>query len=205
MTVPPGSRSAILARSAAGFIATSTWGASPGVKISWLAKLTWKPLTPARVPAGARISAGKSGIVETSLPSTADVLVNWVPVSCIPSPESPANRMATDSSSSNTPSSSSDAGPVALEWVISDITLLLVKGQIQERRLFRPPIVLRAHTAPHTVPPCFEGAGPVGSRPHTSPNFITTAVLPSNRAALTAPIREVWQPGPETEEEGAPP
>ena len=46
------------------------------------------------------ISAGKSGIVLTSLPKTADVLVNWVPVNCIPSPESPAKRMTTESRSS---------------------------------------------------------------------------------------------------------
>ena len=34
-----------------------------------------------------------------SLPKTAAARVNWVPVSCIPSPESPANRMVTRSSS----------------------------------------------------------------------------------------------------------
>src|SRR5215831_8606169 len=32
-----------------------------------------------------------------SLPSTALVLVNWVPVSCMPSPESPAKRITTPS------------------------------------------------------------------------------------------------------------
>ena len=48
-------------------------------------------ITPARVPRGARISAGKSGKVATSLPASADVLVNCVPSSCIPSPESPAS------------------------------------------------------------------------------------------------------------------
>jgi hypothetical protein len=47
-----------LALSAAGFMATSTCGESPGVRMSRLEKFTWKPLTPARVPAGARISAG---------------------------------------------------------------------------------------------------------------------------------------------------
>ena len=49
------------------------------------------------MPAGARISAGKSGRVDRSLPSSAEVLVNWVPVSCMPSPESPAKRMTTSS------------------------------------------------------------------------------------------------------------
>ena len=62
-------------------------------------KLIWKPDTPGSEPAGARISAGKSGRVLMSLPKTAAVRVNWVPVSCIPSPESPANRMVTRSSS----------------------------------------------------------------------------------------------------------
>ena len=62
-------------------------------------KLIWKPETPGSEPAGARISAGKSGRVLMSLPKTAAVRVNWVPVSCIPSPESPAKRMVTRSSS----------------------------------------------------------------------------------------------------------
>jgi hypothetical protein len=48
----------MLAFRAAGFIATSTSGSSPGVKTSRLEKLIWKPDTPAREPAGARISAG---------------------------------------------------------------------------------------------------------------------------------------------------
>jgi len=68
---------------------------SPGVKISSAENWTWKPLTPARVPRGARISAGKSGKVATSLPESADVLVSWVPSNCIPSPESPHNRTVT--------------------------------------------------------------------------------------------------------------
>ncbi len=67
--------------------------------MSLLEKLSWKPLTPGSEPAGARISAGKSGSVLMSLPKTAEVRVNWVPVSCMPSPESPANRMVTRSSS----------------------------------------------------------------------------------------------------------
>src|SRR6266436_1638468 len=68
--------------------------------MSWLEKFNWKPLTPGKLPAGARISAGKSGRVEMSLPIIADVLVNCVPVNCMPSPESPAKRMVTVSSSS---------------------------------------------------------------------------------------------------------
>ncbi len=84
---------------AAGFIATSTSGWSPGVWMSVLLKLSWKPDTPGSEPAGARISAGKSGSVLMSLPKTAAVLVNWLPVSCIPSPESPAKRIVTRSSS----------------------------------------------------------------------------------------------------------
>jgi hypothetical protein len=67
MIVAPRGRSARLALSAAGFIATSTSGASPGVRMSWSAKCSWKP-TPGQVPAGARISAGKSGSVDRSLP-----------------------------------------------------------------------------------------------------------------------------------------
>jgi hypothetical protein len=47
-----------LAFNAAGFIATSTSGASPGVWMSVLEKLSWKPDTPGSEPAGARISAG---------------------------------------------------------------------------------------------------------------------------------------------------
>ena len=92
--------------SAAGFIATRTSGWSPGVWISDDEKLIWKPDTPGSEPAGARISAGKSGRVLMSLPKTAAVRVNWVPVNCIPSPESPANRMVTRSSSWTSGSSS---------------------------------------------------------------------------------------------------
>ena len=64
------------------------------------AKWTWKPDTPASVPFGARISAGKSGNVATSLPASAEVPVSWLPASCMPSPESPAKRTTTESSSS---------------------------------------------------------------------------------------------------------
>ena len=84
--------------SAAGFIATSTSGASPGVSTSWSAKCSWKLDTPGSVPWGARISAGKFGSVDRSLPSRAVCDVNRSPVSCMPSPESPAKRMTTRSS-----------------------------------------------------------------------------------------------------------
>src|SRR6056297_1212316 len=92
MTIPPGFRALRCFCSAAGFIAISTSGASPGVWMSWSEKWSWKELTPARVPAGARISAGKSGRVARSLPASAVWVVNRSPVSCMPSPESPANR-----------------------------------------------------------------------------------------------------------------
>ena len=97
ITVAPAGRSAALARSAAGFIATSTSGASPGVMMSWSAKCSWKDETPGSVPAGARISAGKLGSVDRSFPKAAVSEVNRSPVSCIPSPESPAKRMTTRS------------------------------------------------------------------------------------------------------------
>ena len=47
-------------------------GGVAGVVIEWSAIWTWKLETPARVPAGARISAGKSGSVSRSLPNAAD-------------------------------------------------------------------------------------------------------------------------------------
>jgi hypothetical protein len=50
------------------------------------------------VPAGARISAGKLGSVARSFPNAAASDVNRSPVSCIPSPESPANLITTRSS-----------------------------------------------------------------------------------------------------------
>src|SRR5436305_2966110 len=98
--MPLGGRSFRFVFSAAGFIATRTLGASPGVKMSWSAKWSWKPETPGSDPAGARISAGKSGKVARSLPITAVSDVNLPPVRCIPSPESPADRITTDSSCS---------------------------------------------------------------------------------------------------------
>ena len=67
----PCGRSPRFAFSAAGFIATSTSGASPGVRMSWSAKCSWNDETPGRVPCGARISAGKLGSVDRSLPKAA--------------------------------------------------------------------------------------------------------------------------------------
>ena len=43
---------------AAGFIATSASGLSPGVWMSLLENESWKPDTPGSEPVGARISAG---------------------------------------------------------------------------------------------------------------------------------------------------
>ena len=100
MIVAPRSSSGRLAFSAAGFIATSTFGASPGVRMSREAKWIWNADTPASVPAGARISAGKFGSVARSLPSTAVASVKRLPASCMPSPESPAKRTTTRSRSS---------------------------------------------------------------------------------------------------------
>ena len=48
--------------------------------MSWSLKWIWKPETPGSEPAGARISAGKSGSVERSLPSSAVSLVKRDPV-----------------------------------------------------------------------------------------------------------------------------
>ncbi len=95
ISVPPDSSAARFDFSAAGFIATSVLGWSPGVRMSREAKWIWKAETPCGVPAGARISAGKSGRVERSLPTWAVAAVKRPPTSCMPSPESPANRTMT--------------------------------------------------------------------------------------------------------------
>ena len=76
MIVPPFLIQFLLAFNAAGFIATKTSATSPGVFISVFPICTWKPETPATVPKGALISAGKSGKVAKSLPKSAEVSVN---------------------------------------------------------------------------------------------------------------------------------
>ena len=98
--VPPCRRSRRSTFSAAGFIATSTSTASPAVSTSAAPKRIWNAETPKVVPAGARISAGKSGNVARSLPARAVSTVNCEPVTCMPSPESPAKRITTDSTGS---------------------------------------------------------------------------------------------------------
>src|SRR6187549_1700122 len=97
MMRPPGLSASRLVLSAAGFIATSTSGASPAVSIAVEPKLIWNAETPNSVPCGARISAGKSGKVAKSLPASAVDSVNCPPVSCMPSPLSPAKRTTTAS------------------------------------------------------------------------------------------------------------
>jgi hypothetical protein len=92
MISPPGFKSPTLVFKAAGFMATSTSGASPAVSIDDDPKLIWNAETPNNVPCGARISAGKSGNVAKSLPASAADSMNCPPVSCIPSPLSPAKR-----------------------------------------------------------------------------------------------------------------
>ncbi|KPC71786.1 hypothetical protein ADL35_32915 [Streptomyces sp. NRRL WC-3753] len=52
-------RSPMLAFRTAGFIATSTLGASPGVRMSWSAKRNWTEETPGRVPAGGTDRGGE--------------------------------------------------------------------------------------------------------------------------------------------------
>src|SRR5579871_2636452 len=76
----------------------------------------WNADTPARVPAGARISAGKSGSVARSFPNGARTDVKRSPVSCMPSPESPAKRMTTSGSCS-----------VAL-WIVARSAVSVIAG-----------------------------------------------------------------------------
>src|SRR3984957_9170432 len=141
MRVVPGGRVAVFAFSAAGFMATRTLGSSPRVRMSWSEMWTWNADTPASVPAGARISAGKSGNVARSLPSRADVVVKRSPASCIPSPESPANRMTTRSSSWG------DFGSV----VVSDTMLLradfaALSRRTRARRCYLWTVLVRMNT-----------------------------------------------------------
>src|ERR1051326_7898462 len=94
--------------------------------MSWLEKFNWKPLTPGKLPAGARISAGKSGSVEMSLPTIAEVLVNCVPVSCMPSPESPAKRMVTVSNCSSCLSTVTVGGSKTALMDFDDVLLIRI-------------------------------------------------------------------------------
>ena len=105
----------------AGFIATSMSGWSPAVSIWVEPKLIWNALTPNSVPCGARISAGKSGKVARSLPASAVDSVNCPPVSCIPSPESPAKRTTIDS---GTGSAAASAG--VRSWTAEAMKVLAV-------------------------------------------------------------------------------
>ena len=77
--MPPRSSSGRFTFSAAGFIATRALGRPPGVRMSREAKWIWNADTPARVPAGARISAGKSGSVTRSLPIRAVAAAKRLP------------------------------------------------------------------------------------------------------------------------------
>jgi hypothetical protein len=81
MISAPRGRSGRFAFNAAGFMATSTFGESPGVRMSKSAKWTWKLDTPGSVPAGARISAGKLGRVTRSFPISAVSAANRLPES----------------------------------------------------------------------------------------------------------------------------
>src|SRR5665213_1902485 len=121
---------------------------------------TWKADTPARVPAGARISAGKSGNVARSLPNNADDVVKRSPASCMPSPESPANRMTTRS----------------IRWgdfgsmVVSDTLLLFVllyraRRRTARRRLRAPGPARRS--SGHADAPRARGGSPLTLLPHT--------------------------------------
>src|SRR5262245_38826566 len=100
--------------------------------MSKLEKLSWKALTPGREPWGARISAGMSGTVLMSLPKTAEVLVNCVPVSCMPSPESPANLMVTRSTSMTSGSDGSLVSVVNLSTLRFRQGLVRLRGQVQQ-------------------------------------------------------------------------
>jgi len=112
----------------------------------WLTVGRWDGVTPAELtfeapgsePVGARISAGKSGKVARSFPKTAAVLVNCVPVSCMPSPESPAKRIVTRSRSS-TVCSGLVCDSVVMEPLLSTLWSLhhLVRARRQVEDVFR--------------------------------------------------------------------
>jgi len=98
-------------------MATSTSTASPGVTTSCAPNWIWNADTPNVVPAGARISAGKSGKVVRSLPARAVSTVKRDPVTCMPSPESPAKRMTTDSR----------------DWRVRRVEAVSIEGEVSAR------------------------------------------------------------------------
>jgi hypothetical protein len=136
----------MLAFRAAGFMATRTLGESPGVRMSWSEMWTWKAETPFSVPAGARISAGKSGNVDMSLPERALDVVKRSPVSCMPSPESPANRTMTWSS-----------------WAVS---AAFPMPRAASSRSSRPLYGTRDHSVGPSCTPAFQGR--ISIRPYVS-------------------------------------
>ena len=95
MIVPPFSTEPSSAFSAAGFIATRTSGWSPGVRMSVDANWIWNAETPWTVPAGPGSRPGSPASSRGRCRAPRVALVNRSPVSCMPSPESPANRMTT--------------------------------------------------------------------------------------------------------------
>ena len=175
ITRPPSRRSARLTFSAAGFIATSTSGASPAVSTLAEPKLIWNADTPKVVPAGALISAGKSGKVARSDPASAVEVVNWLPVNCMPSPESPAKRTTTDSSASSDGASGDACGDFAVVFAAVLVAAcaaafvaamcypnLPVPGfaagtaylaRPRKRRTFRPSVLSGRTAAQRLVPP----------------------------------------------------
>src|SRR4051812_14383868 len=147
--------------------------------MSWSAKWSWKPETPGSEPAGARISAGKSGNVEMSLPTRAVSLVKRPPVSCMPSPESPAKRIVTCSSCSTCLAislhrSAHDCEPPGLAGVEERVRIDLVSpteevplGLVLRRAVDRQPQLRlrgRADAALELLEPALGllGRGPVG-------------------------------------------
>src|SRR5262249_48613012 len=82
---------------------------------------------------------GKSGNVAMSLPRMALALVNCVPASCIPSPESPANRIVTESSSWTWCRWPGIVSAVGLDTVMSAITSMIPRGPAVPSRPFRLP------------------------------------------------------------------
>src|SRR5262245_24783198 len=101
-----------------------------------------------------------------SLPTIADVLVNCVPVSCMPSPESPANRMVTVSSSSRCLLMGSTGGSKTALITLDDVLLirisdcpLPVPNQIQILIGNRQSIIGEPLHPPSTVSIIWAGSG----------------------------------------------